>query len=125
MRAGIALAFLCITSTAYADDNDLVLGRLGTRVTDGSGNLTTVVGQNLELRALSSELGVVLAAFRTRRQMIQRLGRVLRRKPDGRAARLVVAFAVDTREDPGQGAQEDFLSEVTDVARSITTTRPT
>jgi hypothetical protein len=57
--------------------------------------------------------------------MIQRLGRVLRRKPDGRAATLVVAFAVGTREDPDQGAQEDFLSEVTDVARSITTTRPT
>jgi superfamily II DNA or RNA helicase len=68
-----------------------------------------------------AELAVVLAAFRTRRQMIQRLGRVLRLKPDGRAATLVIAFAIDTREDPAQGAQEHFLSEVTDVARSITT----
>jgi hypothetical protein len=62
VRAGIALAFLCITGTAaHADDNDLVLGRLATRVTDGSGNLTNVVGQNLELRSLASQLGVVLA----------------------------------------------------------------
>jgi hypothetical protein len=61
VRAGIALAFICIASTAYADQNDLVLERLGTRITDGSGNLQSVIGQNLELRALSSQLGVVLA----------------------------------------------------------------
>ncbi|HUG84999.1 MAG TPA: helicase-related protein, partial [Euzebya sp.] len=66
-----------------------------------------------------AELAVVLAAFRTRRQMIQRLGRVLRLKADGRAARLIVVFAIDTREDPAMGAQEDFLAEVTGVARSV------
>jgi superfamily II DNA or RNA helicase len=71
-----------------------------------------------------AELAVVLAAFRTRRQMIQRLGRVLRLKPDGRAARLVVVYAEGTREDPALGAQEDFLAEVTGVARSITTVPP-
>jgi RNA polymerase primary sigma factor len=68
-----------------------------------------------------AELAVVLAAFRTRRQMIQRLGRVLRLKPDGRAAKLVIAFAIGTREDPDLGAQEGFLEEVTGVARSVTT----
>ena len=61
MRLGIALAFLCTTSPALADKNDLVLGRLATRELDVDGNLTNVVGQNLELRALSSQLGVVLA----------------------------------------------------------------
>jgi hypothetical protein len=50
-----------MTQAASADDNDLVLNRLATRVTDGSGNLMTVVPQNLELRQLSSQLGVVLA----------------------------------------------------------------
>jgi len=49
------------TSLAHADDNDIVLGRLATRVTDGGGNLTRVVPQNLELRALASQLGVALA----------------------------------------------------------------
>ena len=61
MRLGIALAFLCMATPAHADRNDLVLDRLVTRMTDGSGNLTGVVPQNLELRALSSQLGVVLA----------------------------------------------------------------
>ncbi|MDB4954511.1 MAG: hypothetical protein JWO36_2080 [Myxococcales bacterium] len=48
-------------ATAAADVNDLVLGRLGTRIMDGSGKLTGVVGENLELRSLASQLGVVLA----------------------------------------------------------------
>ena len=52
---------LCVTSTARAGDNDLVLNRLGTPIMDGSGNVTGYVGQNLELRSLSSQLGVVLA----------------------------------------------------------------
>lgn len=69
-----------------------------------------------------AQTAIVLAAFRTRRQMIQRLGRVLRVKPDGRSASLLVAYAVDTREDPALGAQEEFLTEVTGVARSVTTT---
>lgn len=67
-----------------------------------------------------AELAVVLAAFRSRRQMVQRLGRVLRVKPDGRAARLVIGYARGTREDPAEGAQEDFLREVTGVAHGVT-----
>ena len=48
------------TRVAAADSNDLVLNRLTTRMTDGNGMLT-VIPQNLEFRALASELGVVLA----------------------------------------------------------------
>jgi len=60
--AGVALALsLLAPAAALADDNDLVLSRLGTRIPDGSGNLTNVVGQNLEFRALASQMGVVLA----------------------------------------------------------------
>ena len=62
MRRGIAVAFLLgMTSPALADQNDLVLSRLATRMEDSGGDLIGVVGQNLELRALSSQLGVVLA----------------------------------------------------------------
>lgn len=88
-----------------------------------NGNLQAVVAPRVLDEGVDvpdAELAVVLAAFRTRRQMIQRLGRVLRLKPDGRAATLVIAYAIDTREDPDDGAQEDFLAEVTGVARSIT-----
>ena len=67
----------------------------------------------------AADIAVVLSAFRTRRQSIQRLGRVLRVKPDGREARLVLAHAVGTAEDPARGGHAAFLSEVTDVARRI------
>ena len=46
---------------AAADSNDLILSRLGTRITNNAGTLTNVVGQNLEFRSLASQMGVVLA----------------------------------------------------------------
>src|SRR3954471_7339387 len=62
MRRGlVVLCLLGAASPAAADQNDLVLSRLGTRITDDMGNVTGVVGQNLELRGLASQLGVVLA----------------------------------------------------------------
>ena len=66
-----------------------------------------------------ADLAVVVAASRSRRQMVQRLGRVLRRKPDGRSARLVVLFVEGTVEDPRFGAHEGFLEEVAGVAESV------
>lgn len=49
------LALALASETAQADDNDLVLSRLGTQTTDD------VVGSNHDFRALASELGVILA----------------------------------------------------------------
>ncbi len=66
-----------------------------------------------------ADVAVVLAAFRTRRQMIQRLGRVLRPKVGGGEARLVLAVALDTAEDPSAGGHDGFLSEVRGVAREV------
>jgi superfamily II DNA or RNA helicase len=60
-----------------------------------------------------ANLGVVMSASRTRRQMIQRMGRILRRKPSGVAARFVVMFAKDTLEDPRNRVERDgFLDEI-------------
>src|SRR5260221_2470635 len=66
VRRGIVLATLpALTALAAppaaADSNDLVLSRLGTRITDSMGNLTGVVGDNGEFRSLASQLGVALA----------------------------------------------------------------
>ena len=44
--------------------------------------------------------------------MIQRLGRVVRRKPDGRSARLVVLYALGTSEDPGVETAPAHLQEI-------------
>lgn len=49
------------------------------------------------------DLGVVVAGTKQRRQMIQRMGRVLRKKPDNRKAVFVVIYAKGTAEDPGLG----------------------
>ncbi|MBW3658701.1 MAG: DEAD/DEAH box helicase [Actinobacteria bacterium] len=89
-----------------------------------NGNLRVVVAPRVLDEGVdvpAADVAVVLAAFRTRRQMIQRLGRVLRLKEDGRPARLVVAYAKDTREDPSAGAHEDFLTEVLPVASEVVT----
>ncbi len=60
--AAIALILGASASTrALAGDNDLVLARLGKINTDANGKPSAVIGQNLEFRALVSELGIVLA----------------------------------------------------------------
>src|SRR5687768_14855126 len=60
-RALVVLCVLSAASPASADQNDLVLSRLSTKMMDGNGNVTSVVAQNLEMRGLASQLGVVLA----------------------------------------------------------------
>jgi hypothetical protein len=56
-----ALVLVGLCRVAAADPNDIVLTRLATRVTNPDGTLASVVGQSLEFRALTSQLGVVLA----------------------------------------------------------------
>jgi hypothetical protein len=65
MRAVIASiltsGIVLVAASAHADSNDLVLSKLGTRITDSMGNTTSVVGDPLAFRALASQLGTVLA----------------------------------------------------------------
>lgn len=72
----------------------------------------------------AADLAIILAASRSRRQMVQRMGRVLRKKADGRLARFVVVFVEGTVEDPASGAHEGFLDEITGVAEAVRTFRP-
>ena len=71
----------------------------------------------------AADLGVIMGASRSRRQMVQRMGRVLRKKADGRRARFVVVFVEDTVEDPSSGAHETFLEEVVNVAERVSSFR--
>jgi RNA polymerase primary sigma factor len=66
-----------------------------------------------------ADLGVILAASHSRRQMIQRMGRVIRPKADGRPANFVILYVKGTSEDPAEGAHEAFLSEITGVADDV------
>lgn len=66
-----------------------------------------------------ADLGIVMSASRTRRQMIQRMGRILRRKGPGGRARLVIMFAEDTLEDPAQRIERDgFVEEIERISEA-------
>ena len=66
-----------------------------------------------------ANLGVVMSASRTRRQMIQRMGRILRRKRRGVAARFVIMFAQDTLEDPSNRFERDgFVDEIESISEA-------
>lgn len=65
-----------------------------------------------------ADLAVVIAGSTSRRQMIQRMGRVLRRKPDARQARMVILYVEGTAEDPSNDGPgpEKFLATATRAA---------
>lgn len=63
-----------------------------------------------------ADVALALSAFRTRRHLVQRLGRVLRRKTDGRGAHLILLHASGTLEDPARGGHHGFLAQVEGVA---------
>lgn len=67
-----------------------------------------------------ADVALALSAFRTRRHLTQRLGRVLRLKPDGRGAELLLLHATGTLEDPARGGHHGFLTTIDGVARSRT-----
>lgn len=67
------------------------------------------------------DLGVIMSASHQKRQMIQRLGRIIRKKPDARYAVLVNMFAKDTSEDPKSGNHEGFFDAVENGADAIET----
>jgi superfamily II DNA or RNA helicase len=67
----------------------------------------------------AADLGVIVAASMSERQMIQRMGRVLRPKDDGRPARFLVLYVQGTMEDPRRGAHEGFLGRILEVATRV------
>jgi superfamily II DNA or RNA helicase len=66
-----------------------------------------------------ADLGIVMSASRTRRQMIQRMGRILRRKRPGGRARFVIMFARDTLEDPAHRIERDgFVEDIERISEA-------
>ena len=86
------------------------------------GHLHTIVAPQVLDEGLDvpdADLGVIVAASRQRRQMVQRMGRVLRPKQRGRLARFAVLYVDGTSEDPALGAHETFLEEVVESAVAV------
>lgn len=88
----------------------------------GEGKLKVIVAPQVLDEGIDvpeADLAIIVAASKTRRQMIQRMGRVLRRKSDGRLARFALLYVEETSEDPRSGAHEEFIEEITKVACSV------
>ncbi|GAA4479502.1 hypothetical protein GCM10023094_24750 [Rhodococcus olei] len=68
-----------------------------------------------------ADVGIILASSRTRRQMIQRMGRIIRPKGDGRHGSFLVLYIGDSSEDPDRGAHGTFLEQLTEIASDLVT----
>ena len=68
-----------------------------------------------------ADLAVILGSTSTKRQMVQRMGRVIRKKPDRRFARFAYTYIEGTVEDPANGAHESFMEEMFEVADEMVT----
>jgi RNA polymerase primary sigma factor len=113
-KGGIAAA--AIHSRLDQEDRRSVLARFA------RGELKAVIAPQVLDEGIDvpeADLAILAAASKTKRQMIQRMGRVLRRKADGRMARFAVLYVEGTSEDPASGAHEAFLEEITKVAEDI------
>ena len=66
-----------------------------------------------------ADFGVIVAASRQRRQMIQRMGRCLRLKSGTRHARFAILYVQGTGEDPAYGAHEAFLDDIVGPADAV------
>lgn len=78
----------------------------------------TVLDEGIDVPEV--DLGIVMSGSKNRRQMIQRMGRVLRLKKDGRSAHFVIIYARDTIEDVSKGSGEAYLDLIIDTASTVT-----
>ncbi len=65
------------------------------------------------------DVGVITAATHSKLQMIQRMGRIIRPKKDGRPATFFILYFKNTSEDPEMGAHGSFLDEMVEHAANI------
>ncbi|HIG26233.1 MAG TPA: DEAD/DEAH box helicase [Acidimicrobiia bacterium] len=104
-----------ITGATSRGDRERILGALREGTLDAVA-APRVLDEGIDVP--DANLGIVISASRTRRQMIQRMGRILRRKPLGSGARFVILYASDTLEDPSANERDGFMEEMEDISES-------
>jgi RNA polymerase primary sigma factor len=70
-----------------------------------------------------ADLAISIATVKSRRQLVQRLGRIIRPVP-GKLATFVVLYAVGTLEDPAKGGAKEFRELVKPGAKKLTDLPP-
>jgi superfamily II DNA or RNA helicase len=98
--AGQGLRSAALHFRVAANQRQLMLKKLSDGRLDV---LTTATALDEGIDVPNIDTGIIISSTQQKRQMIQRLGRVLRVKPDGRRARMVITYAVGTWEDPAVG----------------------
>ncbi|MFE6507639.1 DEAD/DEAH box helicase family protein [Nocardioides sp. NPDC057767] len=82
----------------------------------------TVLDEGIDVPDI--DLAIVMGGSKSRRQMIQRMGRVLRLKRDGRKATFIVVYAMNTAEDltetDGTEGCLDLIVENADQVQALT-----
>jgi superfamily II DNA or RNA helicase len=70
----------------------------------------------------SADFAIILASSKTKRQMIQRMGRVLRKDPEyeDKLSKILIVFVKDTSEDPRSPYREDFIYLIANAAEEVT-----
>ena len=102
-----------VMSGMSRDDRAAALGSFR----DGTAKVLTaprVLDEGIDVP--EADLGIMVAASSSQRQLVQRLGRVIRKKADGRAGRFVVLYSRNTVEDPAVRGDE-YLGAVVPFAR--------
>lgn len=106
-----------ITGSTARRQRHVILGDLRARRLDAVA-APRVLDEGIDVP--DADLGIVMSASRTRRQMIQRMGRILRRKGPGGRARFVIMYAEDTLEDPAQRVERDgFVEEMERISEGV------
>lgn len=66
-----------------------------------------------------ADVGIIISASHSKRQMIQRMGRIIRPKKDKRPATFYIIYAKSTNEDPANGTHQTFLNEMYEHAMEV------
>src|SRR4051812_22499131 len=110
------VAIELITGSTARPQRKAILGDLRSRRLDAVA-APRVLDEGIDVP--DADLGIVMSASRTRRQMIQRMGRILRRKRPGGRARFVIMYAEDTLEDPAHRIDRDgFVEEIERISEA-------
>jgi superfamily II DNA or RNA helicase len=110
------VAIELITGSTARGHRKAILGDLRARRLDAVA-APRVLDEGIDVP--DADLGIVMSASRTRRQMIQRMGRILRRKRPGGRARFVIMYAQETLEDPANRVERDgFVEEIDRISEA-------
>ena len=102
---------------AYIDGDTEQLGRKNAFTDLQNGEISAVIAPMIldeGVNIPNAKIGIFLGPGREGyRQVIQRMGRVLRKKNEGERALLILVAGINTREDPGIDGERDWIRDST------------